>query len=234
MKTNAEIFLKLFLPAQLEILREKFSKHYVVWQFHKDSQTPLIKEIINLMKQSRKSFQEAFPSKRFSYQFVQIAHCLDSRNVISIPHRDGYWYDGQFHLTVLGNANVSVWPGERESKIGKKLLWFENGSFWYLNGSKYYHTINKYSRPTKNNIYERIEILIPLDGIGNQKEKEELAESASKDKDRFFYPDNTKFIQLKKSQVQYALKAYSHKKASSPKPIGFIHNIKSIKNLWSN
>ena len=206
----------------------KFSKHYEVWQFYKDSQVPLIQEVVNLVEQSKKDFCKAFSNKIFSYQYVQIVRNKDCRNLLCIPHKDGYWFDGQFHLTVLGNANISIWSGGRESAKNKQSLWFENGSFWYINSSEYYHTINQYFQPTKNNKYERIEILIPLNGEGNQKDEQKIVGCVSNDKDRFFYPDNPRFIELKKTQIQYVLNSYKNNKASSPYPIGFIHNIKNL------
>ena len=232
-KQCRDIF-KAFPPSAVGTSSGKFSKHYTVWQFYKDSQLPLIKETIALLEKAKKEFLRAFPYKVFSYQFVQITRCLDGRKQLSTPHKDGYWYDGQFHLTVLGNGNISIWPGPRESQADKQLIWLENGTFWYLNGSRYYHTINRYARPTNHKAYERIEVLIPLDSHGNQKEKDKLKSAASKDKNRFFYPDNKKFIKLKKSQIQYALKAYAHNRASSPRPLGFIHNIKSLKEYVDN
>lgn len=206
----------------------KFSKHYQSWQFYKDSKQELIQEIVKLVESCIVEFKKVYPKKTFYYQFIQVVYNEDCRELLCIPHKDAYCYDGQFHITVLGNANISMWSGERDKPIEKQNIYVDNGSIWYINSSEFFHTIKPYKKPTRDSSFERIEILVPIAGQGNKADEEEMLKAVSQDEDRFFYPDNKNFIALKKKGIEYCLKAYNKGIASAPKPIGFIHNIEEL------
>ena len=70
-----------------------------------------------------------------------------------IRHRDGYFFDGQFHLTVSGGSGIKVFPVIGQEPIE---LDFPIGAIWYLNGTKYFHEIRETSQV-------RIEVCVPAD-----------------------------------------------------------------------
>ena len=224
-----EIFKKFPVTTQ-GTASGKFSRHYQSWQFYKDSQQSLIKKVVRLIDSCITEFQKFYPEKTFYYQFIQIIYNEDCRKLLCIPHKDAYCYDGQFHITVLGNGNISMWSGPRDKPIEKKNIFLDNGSVWYINSSEFFHTINPYTLPTRGHSFERINILVPISGKGNKIDEAEMLKAVSKDEDRFFYPDNKHFIALKKKGIEYCLKAYKKGIASAPKPIGFIHNIAELNN----
>ena len=208
----------------------KFSKYYQAWQFYKDSEQNLIQEIVSLVDSCLVEFKKEFPKKNFYYQFIQIVYSKDCRKLLCVPHKDAHCYDGQIHITVLGNGNISIWSDKGDNLKKRDKIYVENGSIWYINSSRFLHTINRYKTPTRGSSFERIEILVPIAGTGNQADEQDMLRAVSKDKDRFFYPDNKHFIHLKRKRIEYMLRAYRMQGNSNPiKPIGFIHNIKELR-----
>ena len=204
----------------------KFSKHYQGWQFYKDSSVPLIQKIVSLLESVKKDFITTFPKKIFSYHHIKIIYVEDTRKLMCLPHKD-YGYDGVFHLTVLGNANLSIWSGKRDKKEKQVRVWLDNGTFWYCNGSEYYHTINKYIKHTRGNCYERIEVVIPFYTLKTEEEKEFLS-CISECENRFFYPDNPQFIHIQKTNIEFILNKRRRPTPKSPYVIGFLHNIDEL------
>ena len=66
-------------------------------------------------------------------------------------HKDRYFFNGQYHVTIKGNANISV---DNEKEIEN--ISVPNGTMWYLNGTEYKHKINTGTGT------ERFELLAPV------------------------------------------------------------------------
>ncbi len=127
----------------------KFFSNYWSWHFHKDSQQPLIKKFVASLLEQQDIFQKTF-GRPLDLNFIHLSYVEDAAQETCIFHRDGYFWNGQCHLTILGNANIEVQnENETETLIQK------NGRLWYLNGTKYLHRI----KPTFG---ERFELLAPV------------------------------------------------------------------------
>jgi hypothetical protein len=127
----------------------KFYQNYISFGFWHDSQQPLIKKFVELIQSKESIFKEAF-EKELRLDYIYLSYVERAEEEICLWHKDGYWWDGQFHMTILGNSQILVQDGGLTIHISA-----ENGTVWYLNGSEYYHKIaQSYSGP-------RYELLAP-------------------------------------------------------------------------
>tara|TARA_Y100001963_G_scaffold51182_1_gene71600 strand:+ start:2864 stop:3595 length:732 start_codon:yes stop_codon:yes gene_type:complete len=128
---------------------QKFFRTYHQYRVYKDSQIPIVKKFVEMVEEFSDTFKETFPNKEYYLSYIYLAHTIDSSEPICVWHKDRAFFDGQFHITVLGNGNIKIKDGGIESKIK-----VENGTVWYMNGTSYLHTIES----TEG---ERFELLIP-------------------------------------------------------------------------
>tara|TARA_B100001939_G_scaffold338938_1_gene345101 strand:+ start:1564 stop:2259 length:696 start_codon:yes stop_codon:yes gene_type:complete len=116
----------------------KFFKTYQTYRFYKESNIPIIKEFVNIIENFSNTFLEIYPNKKYYLEYISVTHVLDSNEKICVWHKDRTYFDGQFHITVLGNGYVKIFEGGIESTLK-----IDNGTIWYLNGSNYLHTIQE-------------------------------------------------------------------------------------------
>lgn len=114
----------------------KFYRNYECWHFYRDSQHPLIQEFMRLCAQHKDQFESVY-QRPLQIDYVILGYTQDSSQEMCIDHKDGFYFDGQMHLTVLGNAHVRVLDHDGTPE----LIRVPNGSFWYLNSSRYIHKI---------------------------------------------------------------------------------------------
>lgn len=155
----------------------KFFKTYHTYRFYKDSSIPLIKEFVNIIEKFSNTFLKIYPNKKYYLEYISITHVLDSSKKMCVWHKDKTYFDGQFHITVLGNGHIKIYENGIESTLK-----IDNGTVWYMNGSNYLHTIQQ----TKG---ERFEICAP-----NALRRPELKlweKSASNTKERYIIQTNT-------------------------------------------
>lgn len=178
----------------------KFFKTYRCWHFYKDSSHPLIRFFYNASQKFQNEFEDRY-QRRLNLDFIILSFVEDSSKEICIWHKDGYFFNGQLHLTVLGNANIEI---EVDSSV--ELLKMPNGSFWYLNGSSYRHRI----RPSQG---PRIEICAPVD----QKPEDVRIKKQALSHGGLQLVDGNdpRWVQLRKGQAQYVLDSVRKRKASN-------------------
>lgn len=128
----------------------KFYHNYRTWHFHKSSELSLVKRFITECENIKPQFEKIY-AKPLDLHFVVIAETLDDSQDSCVWHKDGYFHDGQMHLSVSGGGNIDV-----EELHGEDNITLPDGSLWYLNASHYRHKIG---RGTGN---RRIEITAPL------------------------------------------------------------------------
>lgn len=195
----------------------KFSYQYHQYMFHKSSQHPLIKKFVNYCHSSISIASKVY-EREFSIEWIYLAHCSNPREQMSIPHKDGRWMNGQFHLTILGESDIKVWknsnPWEDENEVGEDLI-IPNGTIWYLNGSEVWHTIN--AHPPEKEI-GRLELLAPVNPMHMNGYKDCL----TKCKNAIINPSSKKWKQIKKNHIKYQKDALKNKKASSPYSLNYI------------
>jgi hypothetical protein len=178
----------------------KFFGNYQSWHFYKDSSLPLIKFFIDLCEMYRGDFEDYF-EKKMEVNFINLVYTKDSSQQICIRHKDGYFFDGQIHLTILGNSNVVVEHNGLET-----LLHHPNGTFWYLNGSEYYHWI-------KSSIGERIEMLAPVNQRPEDLEKKLIC--VSERPERYLDTTSEQWKSLRQQQIEHVKIAIREKRASN-------------------
>jgi|TARA_R110000868_G_scaffold385262_2_gene653058 hypothetical protein len=113
----------------------KFFHTYKTWHFHKTSQIPIIKEFNNVVEKHKHQFEKVY-NKPLEIDWVVLAYTSDDSEEMSVWHKDRYYLDGQFHITVQGNANIDV---DKDGEVFN--LQIPNGTAWYLNATHYYHKI---------------------------------------------------------------------------------------------
>ena len=128
----------------------KFYHTYRCWHIHKTSEIPLIKEMNRLIEEQSKQFEEIYKRKS-EIHFINLAHTVDDSKEMCVWHKDRYFFNGQYHVTIKGNANISV---DNEKEIEN--ISVPNGTMWYLNGTEYKHKINTGTGT------ERFELLAPV------------------------------------------------------------------------
>lgn len=126
----------------------KFFSNYHTWHFHKTSQLPLFRELTVQLQRCAPGFWQRW-NRKLNFEFFIISYVENASEESCLFHRDGYFFDGQFHFTVLGQANI-------ETELEQGLIKVPNGTLWYFDSSKVRHRI----RPTHG---RRIEVCIPLD-----------------------------------------------------------------------
>ena len=104
----------------------KFYHNYRCWHFFKDSEVPLIKEMVRLIQEQAKQFEEIYRRVPIPNFFV-LAHTIDDSKEMCVWHKDRYFFNGQYHCTIKGNANISVDDGKEVHNIN-----LPNGTVWYL------------------------------------------------------------------------------------------------------
>ena len=129
----------------------KFHHNYRCWHFHKTSEVPLIASMVHLIEKHSSEFEEAFGHAPIPNFFV-LAQTLDDSEEMCVWHKDRYFFNGQYHCTIQGNANISVDPGDGNIEV----IDLPNGSVWFLNASNYMHKINT------GNGSERFELCAPM------------------------------------------------------------------------
>ena len=128
----------------------KFYHNYRCWHFFKDSEVPIVKEMVRLIQEQAKQFEEIYRRVPIPNFFV-LAHTIDDSEEMCVWHKDRYFFNGQYHCTIKGNANISVDDGKEVHNIN-----LPNGTVWYINASEYLHKINT---GTGN---ERFELCAPM------------------------------------------------------------------------
>lgn len=129
----------------------KFHDNYFCWHFHKTSEVPIVKKFIEIIENNVDKFEEIYGRKCIP-NWVSIAYTVDDSKEICVWHKDRYFFDGQYHITVKGNANLAV---KHEDETVENIV-LPNGTVWYFNGTRYLHTINKGKGE------ERFEICCPI------------------------------------------------------------------------
>ncbi len=200
----------------------KFYGAYKTIHFLVDSELPLIKNFVKLVKANEERFKATF-NRELRIDLIHLAITDDASEEMSIPHIDGYWMEGQAHLTILGNADVDIWAGSRDEKNRCRLT-FPNGTVWYINSSVYYHTINTSRDERQNPGGLRIELTAPI----NIRDMEEIHEVAIDSPDRYIDPSNLKWQSMKRKQIQIQKEAYKAGRASAPKGVGYIRNVPKL------
>ena len=128
----------------------KFFHTYKTWHFHKTSQLPIIKAFVEFTEKHREEFEKIY-NKPLEIDWIVLAYTSDDSEEMSVWHKDRYYLDGQFHITVQGNANIDIDTGKE--KFNLKV---PNGTVWYLNATHYYHKI------CPGNGNERFELCAPV------------------------------------------------------------------------
>ena len=188
----------------------KFFKNYKCWHFHKSSSLPLIQAFTRLCEKHATSFKDQF-KKSLGIEFIVLTYIEDASIEACIWHKDGHFFDGQMHLTILGNASIEVKASSKHKKI--KHLRFPNGSFWYLNGSQYQHRISPFPG-------ERIEICAPVNPL-KEGLKMQLRAIRSESHEKLLKSSSPEWISLQKKYSQYVLQAIDKKTASNFKIADF-------------
>ncbi|MEO0335325.1 MAG: hypothetical protein AAF202_02970 [Pseudomonadota bacterium] len=146
----------------------KFSHDYSQYLFHKSSDVPLIKEFVERVESHLGSLQQEY-NRPFHIEWIYLTRTLKPQKEFCIPHKDGYWMDGQIHLTIQGEANIEVWSGGgspyEDEKAEPELLQMPNGTIWYLNGSNYWHNAKTLEAELPEG---RIELLAPVNPHGTE------------------------------------------------------------------
>ena len=128
-----------------------------------------VKCLVSSLENSAPKFESVF-GKKLDIEFINLSYVEDSSNEVCLWHKDGYFFDGQFHLTVLGNSQIEVVTANGENLLLSKV----NGTVWYLNGSSYYHKVKSGSGP-------RVEILVPQSPISSLREMRKRCISNTKE-----------------------------------------------------
>ena len=184
----------------------KFYKNYTCWHFHRSSKNKLIHLFFESIERNKKYFSKIY-NKSVDVHFCSLFYVEDSSQEICLWHKDGYFHDGQFHLTILGNANVEIQVNEK-----KELLLMDTGTVWYLNGSEVLHRV----KPTQG---PRIEICAPLNS-----RKESLQanyEAISFGETKLLDGTNLNFTNWRREQAEYVMNSVRLKKASNLKIADF-------------
>lgn len=185
----------------------KFFNNYRCWHFHKDSSLPLINTAKKLFESEFKLLNEIY-RKDFRIDFIILNYVEDSSQEICLWHKDGYFFDGQMHLTILGNGSIEVEVANEEVDY----IFVPNGTVWYLNGSQFRHRI----RPT---LGPRLEICAP---VNQRREDVEIKMNAlSHDEVLLVDGANLEWTKLRREQATYVLRAIEKGKASNSNVASF-------------
>lgn len=137
----------------------KFFKNYETYWFHKSSCLPLVQTFIRNIEKNKVLFYETY-GRQLSTDFVFLSRIRDASEPACIFHKDGYFWEGLFHMPVLGRSDIvyannpSLVKSSEITDGDLKRLEFEPGTIWFFNSTHYFHTID----PTKG---ERLELCAP-------------------------------------------------------------------------
>lgn len=182
----------------------KFFNTYQCYHFHKSSSLPLIKYFAKLCTIHAQSFKERF-NKNLQIDFIVLTYIEDASVASCLWHKDGYFFDGQMHLTILGKASLEFKMGGGGTPISH--LQLPNGTFWYFNSSHFFHKISVFKG-------QRIEMVAPV----NQLEadlKLKLQAVSLESSEKLLSNSNPIWTSVRKNQAQYVLKSIQQGKASN-------------------
>jgi len=189
----------------------KFFRTYECWHFHKDSDVALIREFVRLCEAHRSRFEAVF-NRALEIDFIILGYTADSSREMCIYHKDGFYFDGQMHLTILGNGNIHVLG----DSTGDHLLNFPNGQFWYLNSSRYVHKIV----PSQG---ERFELCA---AVSYRKDLvKRMMPAVSKDPSRHLELNNPELLAYRKKLIRDQWLATQEGRASSDTVAEFSHDL---------
>ena len=114
----------------------KFYRNYECWHFYRDSQLPIIREFLRLCEAHSATFESVF-HRPLQVDYIILGYTRDASQEMCIEHKDGFYFDGQMHLTVLGNAQIRIHVTDEKTEH----IAVPNGRFWYLNSTRYLHKI---------------------------------------------------------------------------------------------
>lgn len=217
---QAQHIVRSFSVTQSGSSSGKFYDNYNQYLFHIESEHPLISRVRELIIEHQFSFEQVY-KRPLKTEWVYLSCVKSGTGPICIPHLDGYWMNGQLHLTIQGQSCIHYWktsPYEDDSVKPQPLI-FDNGSFWYLNGSEYYHSI---FTPNKNQIgKDRFELLVPVEPRNLEDYKHCLSNC------RFKYVDSQhpEWKKIKERQIMRQKESYKKKIASSPSSVGYVKGI---------
>jgi hypothetical protein len=178
----------------------KFYRNYRCWHFHKSSEHPLVRDFVASAELSETKFRQVY-GRPMRLDFVILSYVEDASEEVCLWHRDGYFFNGQAHLTVEGGANIEV-----ELPNGTEILRRPAGAFWYLNGSSYRHRILPTCGP-------RIEICAPVEQRVSDVERK--AAALPQDSLRLLQGSHPDWIELRREQARYVLDAVRRNTASN-------------------
>lgn len=185
----------------------KFFHNYQCWHFDKSSELPLISNVNQIIEDNTKKFQTVFDRTPIT-NFAVMSYVEDSSEEMCVWHKDGHFFNGQYHLTIEGNGDIEV-----ETENGIEVISVEPGTVWYLNGTEYRHKIKPTSGP-------RIELCFPMNQLEEDvRIKRECVDPA--DPNKLLSGDNPKWIELRKQQAEYVRRAVEAGRASNLTIAGF-------------
>ena len=201
----------------------KFYRTYHCWHFHRDSNEPLIQKFLELCEQQREIFTATY-HRPLEIDFLILAHTPDSSQEMCIYHKDGHYFDGQMHLTILGNANIHVLhdtqfepsPTEPVNLASGELIRVPNGTFWFLNSTRFTHKI----LPSTG---ERFELCA---AVNYRKDLvHSMMRAVSEKPSRHLELIDEQFIEYRKGLIRAQLKATIERRASNSGVAEFSHEI---------
>jgi|TARA_B100000959_G_scaffold120492_1_gene126584 hypothetical protein len=150
---QAKWIRKHFDPYPLSTAYDKkagrFYSNYKNYFFHKTSSIPLIQQYVKILTRHKDVFEKLY-NRPMQIDWVYLAYTEDSSKEMGTNHYDSeVFWDGQFHCTIQGNANIVMYDNTLENLITCK-----NGTIWYLNATEYIHKI----KPSHG---ERFELNVP-------------------------------------------------------------------------
>jgi hypothetical protein len=216
LKIEANSICNSFPVTQRGSASGKFAHQYEQYMFHKSSQESLIKKFVNLANKHLDHLSSIY-EKVFTIEWIYLAHCRSPWEVMSIPHRDGHWMDGQIHLSIQGESNIEVWDKEESPWIDKNAsscnLSFPNGTLWYLHGSRYWHSIK-----TTECRMSRFELLAPVNPQFMNGYIDCLADPVS----GIIDPTNKNWIKIKRDHIKYQKGSVGKSISSAPYSLNYI------------
>lgn len=149
-KKQCEFIIDTFDPTETANSSGKFFHNYETWHFHKSSQLPIVRKFIEIIEQNSEKFEEIY-GRECRTDFVLLTRTEDNSEEMCVWHKDKYFLNGQFHISVEGDDGFVV---EKDSEIEE--ITKVPGQVWYLNGTTYYHKI------TVGSGMRRLELCAPI------------------------------------------------------------------------
>lgn len=205
--SKAEEIIKDIPMSESSNASGKFFHNYKCWHFFKDTSLELIKEVNKIIEENAERFEKVFDRYPIS-NFAVLSVVDDASEEMCVWHKDGYFFNGQYHLTIEGHGDILV-----ENENGIEEISVEPGTVWYLNGTEYRHKIKATSG-------RRIELCFPM----NQRENDVAAKKECiEPNDPLMYVSgsNPKWIALREQQSEYVRQSVKNGKASNTKIAGF-------------